>query len=43
MGQNSGICCSGCLSFDPDLNKNFIREENDVVWIGWFSSGAQSF
>ena len=26
------------------LNKKFlIREEKDVVWIGWFSSGAQSF
>jgi hypothetical protein len=32
-----------CLSFDPDLKKFLIREENDVVWIGWFSSGAQRF
>jgi hypothetical protein len=25
------------------IKKFLIREENYVVWIGWFSSGAESF
>jgi hypothetical protein len=25
------------------IKKIIIREENDVVWIGWFSSGVHSF
>jgi hypothetical protein len=41
--QNTAICHSGCLSFHP-VKKIFSSvTKNYLVWIRWFTSGAQRF